>query len=508
MPLTKSLAKILIANRGEIAVRLIRACREIDIGSVAVYSEADTNALHVRLADEAVLLGPAEASQSYLVMEKIIAAAKETGAQAIHPGYGFMSENAGFAQAVADAGLVFIGPSPNAITAMGDKAKARALMEKAGVPLVPGYQGKDDDKSLVKAAKEIGFPVLVKAAAGGGGKGMRVVEKAGDLKEGIETARREAQNAFGDGRLIVEKYITQARHVEIQVLADTHGNTVHLFERECSIQRRHQKVIEETPSPLLDEALRSEMGAAAVSAAQAVGYTNAGTVEFIVDPNTREFYFLEMNTRLQVEHPITEMVTGLDLAQWQIRIAAGEKLAFSQTNLTQRGHAIESRIYAEDPANGFLPAVGTLLQWNPAQGPGVRVDSGVQTNSEVSVYYDPLLAKVIVHAEDRHAAIRKMEQALRDTTVLGVITNRDFLLDVLSHDEFTAGTATTSFVDAQFSDWGQPDEETIPVAALVAAALVEMNGGAAQVSTSATTAEDDPYSPWKRGDGFRMGGGK
>ncbi len=359
----KTFTKILIANRGEIAVRLIRACREMGIGSVAVYSEADAGAVHVRLADEAVLLGPAEAGESYLVVEKIIAAVQKTGAEAVHPGYGFLSENAGFAQAVADAGLVFIGPPPDAITAMGDKAEARELMEKAGVPLVPGYQGKDDDKSLAKAAKQIGFPVLVKAAAGGGGKGMRVVEKEADLTEGIEAARSEARSAFGDDRLIVEKYITEARHVEFQILADTHGNSVHLFERECSIQRRHQKVIEETPSPLLDEGLRAEMGAAAVAAAQSVEYTNAGTVEFIVDPHTRQFYFLEMNTRLQVEHPITELTAGLDLAQWQIRIAAGEKLPFTQAELFQRGHAIEARIYAEDPANSFLPAVGTILRW-------------------------------------------------------------------------------------------------------------------------------------------------
>lgn len=505
MPPTKTFTKILIANRGEIAVRLIRACREMGIGSVAVYSEADAGAVHVRLADEAVLLGPAEAGESYLVVEKIIGAAKEIGAEAVHPGYGFLSENAGFAQAVADAGLVFIGPPPDAITAMGDKAEARELMEKAGVPLIPGYQGRDDDKALTKAAKQIGFPVLVKAAAGGGGKGMRVVENEGDLTEGIETARNEARSAFSDDRLIVEKYLPQARHVEFQILADTHGNIVHLFERECSIQRRHQKVIEETPSPLLDEGLRAEMGAAAVAAAQSVGYTNAGTVEFIIDPDTRQFYFLEMNTRLQVEHPITELTAGLDLAQWQIRIAAGEKLPFTQAGLSQRGHAIEARIYAEDPANDFLPAVGTILRWRDAQGPGVRVDSGVETGSQVSVFYDPLLAKVIVHAEDRAAAVRKMEQALTDLVVLGVVTNRDFLLDVLAHQEFVQGTATTRFIDTHFEDWGQ--DAWVPTAALIAAALVEMNGGGGRASADPST-EDDPTSPWKRGDGFRMGGGK
>ena len=438
-------SKILIANRGEIAVRLMRACREMGIASVAVYSEADAKALHTLTADEAVLIGEAEASQSYLNMERILAAAKETGAEAIHPGYGFLAENADFAQAVADAGLVFIGPSPDAMRAMGDKAAARALMEKAGVPLVPGYQGKDDDKALETAAEEIGYPILLKAAAGGGGKGMRIVESAKDLQEAIGSARREAQNAFSDARLIVEKYVSNARHIEIQILADSHGNTLHLFERECSIQRRHQKIIEETPSPLLDDELREAMGNAAVAAAQAVDYVNAGTVEFIVDPDTRQFYFLEMNTRLQVEHPITEMLTGLDLAQWQIRIAAGEKLPLSQNELSRRGHAIECRLYAEDPASGFLPATGKLLKWQPPTGPGVRVDSGVSTGTDVGVYYDPLLAKVIVQAEDRPTAIRKMRTALQDTVVLGLTTNRDFLLDVLEHETFQNGTGHHRF---------------------------------------------------------------
>jgi 3-methylcrotonyl-CoA carboxylase alpha subunit len=336
--------KILIANRGEIAVRVIRACRELGIATAAVYSEADRAALHVRLADEAVFIGPAEASASYLNMERILDAARQTGAEAIHPGYGFLSENAGFAQVAADSGLVFIGPSPSAMRAMGSKAEARQRMQAAGVPVVPGYQGDDSLEALRTAADEIGFPLLVKAAAGGGGKGMRVVLSPVDLTEAVEGARQEALRAFGDGQLLLERYIPRAHHVEFQVLADRSGKTLHLFERECSVQRRHQKIIEETPSPLLDEALRAEMGAAAVAAAQAVGYENAGTIEFIVDPASRQFYFLEMNTRLQVEHPITELVTGLDLVQWQIRIATGESLPFEQVDLRQRGHSIECRL--------------------------------------------------------------------------------------------------------------------------------------------------------------------
>ncbi|KAA3646431.1 MAG: acetyl-CoA carboxylase biotin carboxylase subunit [Chloroflexi bacterium] len=498
-------SKILIANRGEIAVRLIRACREMGIVSVAVYSEADANALHTRTADEAVLIGAAEASESYLNIERVVDAAKESGAEAIHPGYGFLAENPGSAQAVADASLTFIGPSPEAMRAMGDKAAARTLMGKAGVPLVPGYQGEDDDESLQKAANDIGYPVLLKAAAGGGGKGMRVVENPDELEEAIGAARREAQNAFGDPRMIVEKYVTNARHVEIQVLADSHGNTLHLFERECSIQRRHQKIIEETPSPLLDDELRDVMGKAAVAAAEAVSYVNAGTVEFIVDPDTRQFYFLEMNTRLQVEHPITEMLTGLDLVQWQIRIAAGEKLPLTQDELSMRGHAIECRLYAEDPASGFLPATGIILAWQPPDGPGVRVDSGISAGTEVGVYYDPLLAKIIVQAEDRPAAIQKMRTALRDTVVLGLTTNREFLLDVLVHETFQKGTATTAFIAQHMNPW-LPDEY-VPVEALIAAAISEFHSPS-NTGANLSTSENDPYSPWKRLKGFRMGMGQ
>ncbi|TAK12303.1 MAG: acetyl-CoA carboxylase biotin carboxylase subunit [Anaerolineae bacterium] len=496
--------RILIANRGEIAVRLLRACRELGISPVAVYSEVDREALHVRLADEAILLGPAAPAESYLNMEKVIAAALQSGAAAVHPGYGFLSENAGFARRAAAAGLVFIGPPPGAIDAMGDKAAARVLMQSSGVPVVPGVQDVADDKALAKAAKDIGFPVLVKAAAGGGGKGMRVVNASADLLESAAAARREALNAFGDDRLILEKYVARGRHVEIQVLADQHGNTVHLFERECSVQRRHQKIIEETPSPLLDDDLRSAMGDAAVAAAQAVGYTNAGTVEFIVDPDTRAFYFLEMNTRLQVEHPITEAITGLDLAQWQIRIAAGERLPFQQADLTPHGHAIECRLYAEDPATGFLPSTGTLLAFDLPSGPGVRVDSGVTEGSEISVHYDPLMAKLIVHAGDRPAALRRMQTALSETVVLGVTTNREFLLDVLQHPVFAAGEATTRFIEEHLPNWRPAT--SVPPAALIAAALAELRAPAS--SNGATPAADaDPYSPWARPTGFRMGGG-
>ena len=501
---TNLFKKILIANRGEIAVRVMRACREMGIATVAVYSQADSDALHTRMADEVVLLGAAEPGESYLHMERVIAAAIETGAEAVHPGYGFLAENAAFAEAVGAAGLMFIGPQPDAIRAMGDKAAARTLMEQAGVPVVPGYQGEDDDASLKKEAEKIGYPLFVKAAAGGGGKGMRVVRSSAELEEAIASARREAQNAFGDGRLILEKYVANARHIEFQILADGHGNTVHLFERECSIQRRHQKVIEETPSPLLDDELRAEMGAAAVAAAQTVGYVNAGTVEFIVDAGTRQYYFLEMNTRLQVEHPITEMATGLDIVQWQIRIAAGERLPFRQDDLQPRGHAIECRLYAEDPANSFLPDTGELLRYREPQGPGVRVDSGVYQGAQVTVHYDPLLAKVVVHAQERGAAIRKMQMALRDTVVLGVSTNQAFLLDVLAHAEFQQGKATTALIDEHFGEWGL---EQVPAEVLITAAIAEIEGAAAAGNIGGLAAEDDPNSPWGRKSGFRMGGG-
>jgi acetyl-CoA carboxylase biotin carboxylase subunit len=497
---TPPFSKILISNRGEIAVRIIRACREMGIRSVAVYSDADAEALHVQLADEAQHIGAPEPSQSYLNATRIIQAALQAGAEAIHPGYGFLAENPDFCQAVLDAGITFIGPPPGAIRAMGDKAEARELMSAAGVPTVPGFQGSDADVDLLQAAGSIGFPALVKAAAGGGGKGMRIARHAAELPEALAAARREAAHAFGDPRLILEKYVENARHIEIQVLADEHGNTLHLNERECSIQRRHQKIIEEAPSPLLDADLRSRMGAAAVAAAEAVGYTSAGTVEFIVDPQTRAFYFLEMNTRLQVEHPVTELVTGLDLVQWQIRIAAGEALPLSQDDVVPRGHAIECRLYAEDPANGFLPAIGPVLHFQPPEGPGIRVDTGITSGGTVSTYYDPMIAKLIVQADTRQAAIRRMQSALESTILLGVTTNLEFLQTVLAHPVFRQGAATTAFIDRHLSNWKPQDE--LPLAALIAAAFA--GSQAAPLSTGNTPVQGHP-SPWVRLKGFRLG---
>jgi acetyl-CoA carboxylase biotin carboxylase subunit len=496
--------KLLIANRGEIAVRIIRACKEMGIEAAAVYSEADAEALHVREADEAVFIGPAAPAESYLHTARILEAAHQTGAQAVHPGYGFLAENAAFARAVEAAGLVFVGPSPAAIQAMGNKAEARALMQAAGVPIVPGYQGLDDGLALIKAAGEIGYPVLVKAAAGGGGRGMRVVWEPDDLPEELAAARREAHHAFQDERLILEKYIPRARHIEFQVFGDRYGKILHLFERECSIQRRYQKIIEESPSPLVDTTLREEMGAAAVAAAGAVGYENAGTVEFIVDPDSRVFYFLEMNTRLQVEHPVTELVTGLDLVEWQLRVAAGEALSFEQTDLTQRGHALECRIYAENPADQFLPTAGRLFQLVTPQGPGIRVDSGVASGDAIGTAYDPLLAKVIVQGEDRPAAIRRMQAALQEMVLLGLTTNLAFLRAVLAHPEFQAGRATTQFLERNFSAW-VPPEHSLPPAALIAAALIELQP---QDSRSSAEAGPDPHNPWQGRDGFRLGGGR
>ena len=494
--------KILIANRGEIAVRIIRACREMGIASVAVYSEADRRALHVRLADEAVLIGPAAAGQSYLSIDRILTAARQTGALAIHPGYGFLSENAAFARAVQQAGLVFIGPPPEVIEAMGDKGRGRDRMQASGVPVVPGYQGPDDDQTLVKKAEEIGYPLLVKATAGGGGRGMRVVHAASDLVESIAAARREALHAFGNQRMILERYIPHARHIEFQILADNYGRVLHLCERECSVQRRHQKIIEEAPSPFLDSDLRERMGKAAVAAAQAVGYQNAGTIEFIVDADSREFYFLEMNTRLQVENPVTELVTGLDIVQWQLRIASGEALLLAQDAINGRGHAIECRLYAEDPANNFLPAAGPLLQFVEPKGPGVRVDSGFTSGDEITVHYDPLIAKLIVWAEDRPAAIQKMEAALRETILLGVTQNIQFLQDVLADPYFRSGDIYTTWVEDHFGDW-QPPKCALPPEVLAAAALIQFQDPAAD--SQGAPAGSDPYNPWRVSSGFRMG---
>ena len=441
---------ILVANRGEIACRVIRSATALGYKTVAVYSEADAGALHVQSADQAFCIGPAEARQSYLNIDAVIAAAKATGAEAVHPGYGFLSENADFARACAEAGLVFIGPPADAIAAMGNKAAAKQRMIAAGVPCVPGYQGADQsDATLTKAAEKIGLPVMVKAAAGGGGRGMRLVQTAADLGDAIRTARAEAENAFGSGELILEKAVVNGRHIEIQVFADTHGNVIHLGERDCSVQRRHQKVIEEAPSPAVDESLRAQMGAAAVAAAKAIQYVGAGTVEFLLDANGRDFYFLEMNTRLQVEHPVTEAITGLDLVALQIRVAAGETLPLMQEDVRLTGHAIEVRLYAESPAQNFLPQSGMLALWSP---PGhIRVDHGLHGRDQaITPFYDPMIAKLIAHGGTRDEARRRLIAALEQTAALGISTNRGFLIDLLSHEEFAAGRATTAFIPQHF----------------------------------------------------------
>ena len=491
--------KILIANRGEIAIRIMRACRELGIQSVAVYSEADAQALHVQFADEAVLLGPPAPKESYLNVERLLDAARQTGSDAVHPGYGFLSENASFASAVESAHLTFIGPSADSIRAMGDKAESKIRMKQANVPTVPGFENLESEEDFKRAAKEIGYPVLVKAAAGGGGKGMRVVNAESELSESIALARRESLNAFGDDRLLIEKYLADAHHIEIQVFGDKHGNLVHLFERECSVQRRHQKIIEESPSPLLTPEIRARMGAAAVNAARAVNYFNAGTVEFIFDPHTESFYFLEMNTRLQVEHPVTELVTGLDLVQWQIRIAAGERFPFQQSDLHQHGHAIECRVYAEDPAGGFLPSTGRLLQFIEPRGPCVRVDAGFLAGDAVTHFYDPLLAKLIVRAENRDAAIQRMRIALQDFIIHGVTTNIDFMQSVLAHPDFAAGQVSTRWVEDHVREWAPavPTEE-----ALIAAALADVAFAASKPQSSIAT-ESDPFNTWKQSNNFR-----
>lgn len=495
--------KILVANRGEIAVRVIHACRELGITSIAVYSEADQAALHVRLADEAYFLGPAPVSESYLNQDKLLEIARQHGAQAIHPGYGLLSENASFARRVENAGLVFIGPSAASIEAMGDKAAARRAMIEAQVPVVPGYENLPDDDAFIQAARQLGYPVLVKAAAGGGGKGLRVVEKEEDLKEAMQAARYEARYAFGADHLILETYIPFAHHVEFQVLGDQHGNLLHLFERECSVQRRHQKIIEESPSPLLDDELRSQMGMAALAAARSIGYTNAGTIEFILDPARRLFFFLEMNTRLQVEHPVTELVTGIDLVQWQIRIAAGLPLTYTQEQLFQRGHAIECRLYAEDPENNFLPATGKLLRFNEPRSPGVRVDSGLSSGDLISPYYDPLIAKLIAWAEDRPSAIHKMQTALRETVLLGLPTNWQFLLEVLASDAFQSGRLHTTWIEQEMSDWQAPRCDLLPEV-LAAAALTHFKDTAGSTPDQQSRGID-PYSPWLASSLFRLG---
>lgn len=442
--------KILVANRGEITLRIMRTAREMGIKTVAVYSEADRHALHVRFADEAVCIGPPPSAQSYLRMEKIIEAARHTGADAIHPGYGFLSENEDFARAVREAGLIFIGPSPESIELMGSKIAAKEAAARFGVPLVPGINKPITDVKLAhEVAREIGYPVLIKASAGGGGKGMRIVEKEAELEEQMQRAISEATSAFGDGSVFIEKYVTQPRHIEFQIFGDQHGNVVHLFERECSVQRRHQKVVEEAPSSILTPELRKRMGEAAVNVAKAAKYYNAGTVEFIVDSNL-DFFFLEMNTRLQVEHPVTEMITGLDLVKLQIKVAEGEKLPFTQEELTLRGHSVEVRVYAEDPANNFLPDIGTLKTYMRPQGHGIRVDDGFEQGMAIPFYYDPMIAKMICTAETRELAIEKMIRAIDEYQITGVETTLGFCRFVMTHEAFRSGNFDTKFVEKYF----------------------------------------------------------
>jgi acetyl-CoA/propionyl-CoA carboxylase biotin carboxyl carrier protein len=485
---------VLVANRGEIAVRVIRTLRSMGVRSVAVFSDADADARHVREADTAVRIGPAPASESYLSVERLLEAAARTGAQAVHPGYGFLAENAAFARACAEAGLVFIGPPADAISLMGDKIRAKETVQAAGVPVVPG--GRDPD--LAEAARELGAPVLLKPSAGGGGKGMRLVRDLTRLEEEIASARREARASFGDDTLLVERWIDRPRHIEIQVLADAHGHVVHLGERECSLQRRHQKIIEEAPSVLLDEETRSAMGEAAVQAARSCGYRGAGTVEFIVnggDPSS--YYFMEMNTRLQVEHPVTELITGLDLVEWQLRVAAGEPLAFAQQDVRLTGHAVEARICAEDPARGFLPSGGTVLRLREPQGDGIRTDSGLTEGTEVGSLYDPMLSKVIAYGPDRATALRKLRSALAETVTLGVQTNAGFLRRLLAHPAVIAGDLDTGLVEREVEGLVPTD---VPEEVYEAAAAVRLD--ALKPEPGGWT---DPFSV---PSGWRLGGGR
>ena len=495
--------KILIANRGEIACRVIGTARRMGIKTVAVYSEADRSARHVHLADEAWPIGPAPARDSYLRGDVILDAARRSGAEAVHPGYGFLSENAEFAAACAEAGIVFIGPPADAIRAMGSKAAAKALMAQAGVPLVPGYHGDAQDPALLAAeAARIGFPVLIKASAGGGGKGMRVVGEAAAFPAALEGAQREAAASFGEDRVLVERYLTAPRHIEMQVFADTHGNAISLFERDCSVQRRHQKVLEEAPAPGMDPARRRAMGEAAVSAARAVGYVGAGTVEFIVEGDA--FYFMEMNTRLQVEHPVTEAITGLDLVEWQVRVAAGEALPTTDPSIT--GHAIEARIYAEDPARDFLPSIGTLAHLRqPSERPGVRVDTGVRQGDAITPDYDPMIAKLIVHGADRGDALRRMSAALDEYEVVGVQTNLALLRAVIADPEFAAGRFDTGFI-ARHPEVQMPPVTPPTPADLAAVSLAVLQDGQA-AAWDAAALTGDPHSPWAQADAWRLNGG-
>jgi 3-methylcrotonyl-CoA carboxylase alpha subunit len=498
-------ASVLIANRGEIACRVIRTARRLGLRTIAVYSEADARALHVRMADEAHAIGPAPASQSYLVAEKIVAAAKAAGADCIHPGYGFLSENAAFAEACRAAGIIFVGPPPDAIRAMGLKDRAKALMEKAGVPVVPGYHGDNQDAAFLKRkAYEIGYPVLIKAVAGGGGKGMRKVERHADFDAALEAAQREARSAFGDAHVLIEKYVNAPRHIEMQIFADGHGNAVHLNERDCSLQRRHQKVIEEAPAPGMDASLRARMGAAAVAAAQAVGYQGAGTVEFIADGagglKDDGFWFMEMNTRLQVEHPVTEAVTGLDLVEWQFRVAAGERLPLKQDQVRLAGHAVEARLYAEDPERGFLPSTGRLVALRFPEDSSVRIDSGVEAGDVVTPFYDPMIAKVIAHAQTRDAALDALATALEETVVAGPRSNAGFLAALARADGFRQGAFDTGFIDRNMDALGATPQG-LDRAAAAAGARELIEGERARIATHGT-------SPWDVADAFQLSGAR
>jgi 3-methylcrotonyl-CoA carboxylase alpha subunit len=498
--LARHFRRLLIANRGEIACRIMRTATRMGLFNIAVFSDADRDAMHVALADDAVRIGPAPATDSYLRIEAVIEAARKAGAEAIHPGYGFFSENADFAQACADAGLVFVGPSPETMRIMGSKSAAKALMQSSGVPVVPGYHDEDQGlATLGAAADRIGYPVLVKASAGGGGRGMRLVTIANELSEAVAGAKREADAAFGNDQVLIEKYLEKPRHIEVQVFGDRHGNVVSLFERECTLQRRHQKVVEEAPSIALPSKWRAEMSAAARAAARAVGYAGAGTVEFIAD--AAGFYFIEMNTRLQVEHPVTEMITGLDLVEWQLRVAGGEVLPLRQDEIVAEGHAIEARIYAEDPDKGFLPSTGTIWQFREPAGPGIRVDTGIRVGDAVTPYYDALLAKLIVRGSDRAQALTGMLEALNGFEIAGVSTNLAFLKALLGHPQVVLGEIDTGFIEREFAAIAGKAPSLAPLdlaAACVAVLLREQDG---QVSEN-----DGIRSPWERTDGWMLAG--
>lgn len=492
----KSIRKLLVANRGEIALRVMRTAKEMGIKTVAVYSEADRNALHVRFADEAVLLGPPPSNQSYLLADKIIEESLRLGVDAIHPGYGFLSENAEFSRKVREAGLMFLGPKPDAISTMGDKLEAKQAVKGYDVPLVPGTdEAIDDIPAAKKLAEDIGYPVLIKAAAGGGGKGMRIVHKTEDFEEQMQLAVSEATSAFGNGSVFVEKYVDSPRHIEIQLVADQHGNVVHLFERECSVQRRHQKVVEEAPSAILTPETREAMGRAAVNVAKACNYEGAGTVEFIYDASG-SFYFLEMNTRLQVEHPVSELITGVDLVREQIRIAEGHELSFTQEDLQIHGHSIEVRVYAEDPTENFMPDIGNLKLYQRPQGPGVRVDDGLEEGMDVPIYYDPMIAKLIVHAGTREQAIERMVRAIDDYRIAGVKTTLPFCRFTMEHEAFKSGDFDTHFVQKHYEPHmlNRKDEEGQKVAALMGAWLLQQQ----QQNTTQSNGSGSVGSKWKR----------